>query len=136
MYESVQTTIRRERIETDFERLRNNFAAAAGIYQQYLNELRTKHPEVRIGLESNLFEILQRERVQAYQVQGGAVFIDNFSQKTIEVPVQDIRTKSLLHVLAVNLKKLSSKYPKLLSEFDSRLTEYFHQELIDVIEVD
>lgn len=58
------------------------------------------------------------------------------TEKTVEVPVQDIRTKSLLHVLAVNLKKLSSKYPKLLSEFDSRLTEYFHQELIDVIEVD
>lgn len=44
LFEGVQISIRRERIEQDYERLRNNFAAAAGIYQQHLNELRTKHP--------------------------------------------------------------------------------------------
>ena len=52
------------------------------------------------------------------------------------MPVQDARAKHLLHLLAVQLKRLSGKYPKILSEMDIRLTEFFQQELIDVIEVD
>ena len=63
--------------------------------------------------------------MQAYQIQGGAVFIDNFSQRTVEVPVQDARTKQLLHMLAVQLKKIVEKYPKLSGEIDNRLMEYF-----------
>jgi hypothetical protein len=39
-------------------------------------------------------------------------------------------------MLATNLKTLSAKYPKLLTEIDSKLVEFFQQELIDVIEVD
>ena len=65
--------------------------------------------------------------MQAYQIQGGAVFIDNFSQRTVEVPVQDARTKQLLHMLAVQLKKIVEKYPKLSGEIDNRLMEYFQQ---------
>jgi hypothetical protein len=38
--------------------------------------------------------------------------------------------------LATNYKKLFTKYPKLYDEMDSRLSEFFSQELIDVMEVD
>ena len=86
-------------------------------------------------MDYEITNLLQKTNVRTYNV-NGIETVEVKSEKTVEVPVQDIRTKSLLHVLSVNLKKLSSKYPKLLSEFDSRLTEYFHQELIDVIEVD
>jgi hypothetical protein len=33
--------------------------------------------------------------------------------KTVEIPVQDARTKHLIHLLATNYKKLFTKYPKL-----------------------
>jgi hypothetical protein len=52
------------------------------------------------------------------------------------VPVQDARTKHLLHLFASQLKKFTAKYPKLEGEMDSKLKEFFQQELIDVIEVD
>jgi divalent metal cation (Fe/Co/Zn/Cd) transporter len=39
-------------------------------------------------------------------------------------------------LLASNLKKLTLKYPKLQSEMDGKLMEFFQQELIDMIEVD
>ena len=39
-------------------------------------------------------------------------------------------------MLAVQMKKFTSKYPKLMDEMDVRLTEFFQQELIDIIEVD
>lgn len=48
--------------------------------------------------------------------------MERYSEKTIEIPVQDSRAKHLLHLFAVELKKLSSKYPKILSEMDIRLT--------------
>lgn len=62
--------------------------------------------------------------------------MNDFSQRTIEVPVQDARTKHLLHLFAVELKRLIQTYPKLSGEIDSRVSEFFQQELIDLIEVD
>lgn len=56
--------------------------------------------------------------------------------KVIEVPVQDTKTKQLIYMLAVQLKKNFDKYPKLRDECDSRLYEFFQQELIDVMEAD
>jgi hypothetical protein len=45
----------------------------------------------------------------------------------IEVPVQDLRTKNLIHMLATQLKKNLDKYPKLREECDARLIEFFQQ---------
>lgn len=42
----------------------------------------------------------------------------------------------MIHLLAVEMKRFCSKYPKLLHEMDGRLTEFFQQEIIDVIQVD
>lgn len=56
--------------------------------------------------------------------------------RTVEVPVQDTRTKSLIHSLSKEMKRLTSKYPQLRDDMDSRLMEYFQQELIDLVEVD
>jgi hypothetical protein len=46
------------------------------------------------------------------------VFIDSYTEKVVEVPVQDARTKHLLHLLAVQMKKLTTKYPQILKEID------------------
>ena len=54
----------------------------------------------------------------------------------MEVPIQDARTKHLIHLRATQMKKNFDKYPKLREECDTRLYEFFQQELIDVIESD
>ena len=71
-----------------------------------------------------------------FKTSGDVVNLERFSEKVIEVPVQDTRTKQLIHLLSVQMKKFSTKYPKLQDEMDQRLTEYFQEELIDVMEVD
>ena len=50
--------------------------------------------------------------------------------------MQDARTKQLIQLLAANLKRLSGKYPKLLTELDSRLVEFFQEEVVDIINAD
>lgn len=54
----------------------------------------------------------------------------------MEVPVQDVRTKRLVHLLTNNLKTMSQKYPKLKEELNAEILELFNQEIIDLIEVD
>ena len=66
----------------------------------------------------------------------GVVHLTDYRDRIVEVPVQDSRTKHLVHMLAVQMKKYFDKYPKLINECDTRLYEFFQQELIDVIEVD
>jgi len=66
--------------------------------------------------------LLQREKVVALQAESKAIFIDvDVSAKIIEVPVQDARTKHLIHLLAYELKRLFLKYPKIQGEIDPKL---------------
>ena len=48
----------------------------------------------------------------------------------------DAHTKSLIHLLSVQMKKNFDKYPKLRDECDPRLVEFFQQEMIDIIQAD
>jgi hypothetical protein len=59
--------------------------------------------------------LIENDKVIVDRVEGGTVFMERYIEKTIEVPVQDSRTKYLLHLFAVELKKLSTKYPKIYS---------------------
>lgn len=79
--------------------------------------------------------LLLKSGVVAYN-SNGFTTIETQSNKTIEVAVQDSRTKHLIYLLATNLRRLSDKYPKLSSEFSPELAEFFQQELIDVIDAD
>ena len=79
--------------------------------------------------------MLRAENIQT-SVANGIVSVIETRDKVIEVPIQDARTKHLIHMLAVQMKKNFDKYPKLRDECDSRLYEFFQQELIDVIESD
>ena len=54
----------------------------------------------------------------------------------VEVPVQDARTKHLIHLLAREFRRLFYKYPKIQGEISENLAEFLQQEIIDVIEVD
>ncbi len=51
-------------------------------------------------------------------VVGGVAQITEYREKVVEVPVQDARTKHLIHLLAVQLNKYFGKYPKLREECD------------------
>jgi len=97
-----------------------------------LTRLTSKYPTERADLDFEITNILQRTNVTVYNV-NGVETVDVFSEKTVQVPVQDSRTKHLIHLLATNLKTLSAKYPKLLTEIDIKQVEFFQQEIIDVI---
>lgn len=46
-------------------------------------------------------------------VVNGIVNLTDYRDRVVEVPVQDARTKHLIHMLAVQMKKYFEKYPKL-----------------------
>lgn len=43
----------------------------------------------------------------------GLVNLVDYKDRVVEVPVSDARTKHLIHMLAVQMKKFFEKYPKL-----------------------
>jgi len=63
---------------------------------------------------------LRGENIQTIAANGVVTLIET-RDKVIEVPIQDARTKHLIHMLAVQMKKNFDKYPKLRDECDSRL---------------
>ena len=87
-------------------------------------------------MDPRIFDMLKDQKITVFKTSNDIVHLERFSERTVEVPVQDARTKHLMHMLAVQMKKFTSKYPKLYDEMDKRLTEFFQQELIDIIEVD
>ncbi len=128
--------IERRKMEDDHTRLREQFQAAISIYQNQIEKIRKDNPGIKIDVDTRLFEMLREQRLSVFKLAGDIVHLERFSERTVEVPVQDARTKHLMHLLAVQMKKFTSMYPKLNAEMDGRLTEFFQQELIDVMEVD
>jgi len=133
--ETVTQIAERAKNEERYNKLRANFAAAAGLFKNQLDRLKLQYPNARFEFDSGIFDILQGERVDTINV-SGVVQVERYTEKTIEVPVQDSRTKHLIHLLASHMKKWFEKYPKLREDIDIRLSEFFQQELIDIIEVD
>lgn len=134
--ESVSLAIERRKMQDDYDRLREQFQAAISIYQNQIEKIKKDNPGIRIDVDTRLFEMLREQRLSVFKLAGDIVHLERFSERTVEVPVQDARTKHLMHLLAVQMKKFTAKYPKLNQEMDGRLTEFFQQELIDVMEVD
>lgn len=134
--ESVEVALQRRRMEEDYGRLKDQFGVAVGIFQAQIDRIKKDNPSFRFDLDAKIFEILKDQRIQVYKTAGDIVHLERFSERTVEVPVQDARTKHLIHLLAVQMKKFCGKYPKLQEEMDVRLTEFFQQELIDIMEVD
>lgn len=134
--ESVDIAISRRKMEEDYLRLKDQFGVAVGIFQGLIERLKKENPGLRIDLDQKVFDILKDHRISVFKTGSDIVHLERFSERTVEVPVQDARTKHLIHLLAVQMKKFCGKYPKLLDEMDVRLTEFFQQELIDIIQVD
>lgn len=126
LYNALQIENNLEKATKEIETLRANFNSAASVWQNQLTRLVSKYPTERADLDYEITNILKRVGVSAYTVNGVEI-VEVRSEKTVEVPVQDSRTKHLIHLLATNLKTLSAKYPKLLTEIDSKLVEFFQQ---------
>lgn len=83
LYSDVETTIRRIEAEEELGRLRENFAAAASIYVQAIDDLKIQHPELRLSVPRNLFDILERSQVSVYKTEGQGISIVDESHKTV-----------------------------------------------------
>ena len=57
-------------------------------------------------------QLLRSENIQV-SIVNGLVNVVETQERVIEVPIQDSRTKHLIHMLAVQMKKYFDKYPKL-----------------------
>lgn len=132
---AVQLQTDNERLTKEIETLRANFASAASIWKNQVSQVRAKYPGDRFDLDNEITALLQKVNVRTYNV-NGVETVEVRSERTVEVPVVDVRTKGLIHIFAKSLKTLSGRYPRLLTELDARVVEFFQQELIDVIEVD
>lgn len=132
---AVQLQADNDRLTKDIETLRANFASAASIWKNQVGQIRSKYPNERFDIDTEITTLLQRVNVKTYNV-SGIETVEVKSERTVEVPVMDIRTKGLIHLFATSLRTLSAKYPKLVTELDARVVEFFQQEIIDVMEVD
>lgn len=120
-------------LDDKYAKLKAQLATFSGLVRTQFDRLRTSG--VKFEYESNLNQLLTAEGLDISVVNGIANVID-YREKIVEVPVQDSRTKHLIHLLAIQMKKYLDKYPKLKEECDGRLTEFFTQEIIDLIEAD
>ena len=96
----------------------------ASLYKTQMDKLRSQG--TRIENELNMEQFLRSQNIQTI-IANGVVNVTEIKERLIEVPIQDSRTKHLIHMLAVQMKKNFDKYPKLKEECDVRLYEFFQQ---------
>lgn len=125
--ESVELAIHRRKMEDDYTRLRDQFGVAVGIFQGQIERLQKEGGNFRLDIDARIFDMLKDQKITVFKTSNDIVHLERFSERTVEVPVQDARTKHLMHMLAVQMKKFTQKYPKLVDEMDVRLTEFFQQ---------
>ena len=101
MYQKTRNSLDMFALTFEHQRLVENFSIAATIYADIVAKLKKQNLNVGLPFEiDNLFELLHREKVTAFQVPVGNIFIEMDSKsKVVEVPVQDARTKHLIHLL-------------------------------------
>ena len=103
LYEKMQNSIEKYKIMQEYKRIKENFSIAAGIFNDLVAQLKKDNANYRLPREvDNIFELLKREKVTVFQGVSGVLNIElsNAVAKVVEVPVQDARTKHLIHLLA------------------------------------
>ena len=98
-------------LDDRYQKLRAQFSTFGGLLRSQFDRLRNL-PGVKLDFESNLNQLLATEGLEVSVVNGIANIID-YKEKVVEVPIQDARTKHLIHLLAVQMRKYFEKYPKL-----------------------
>lgn len=101
LYQKVQYSIDIYHMGEDYRRIKENFAIAAGIYREFIAVLKEKNVNMQFPIQTDrLFEVLQASETVGVQVQSGAIFITEGKEKVVEVPVQEVQTKRLIHLFA------------------------------------
>ena len=75
---------------------------------------------VKFDYENEFNTLMRGEGVNA-SIVNGVVNVIDYRDRVVEVPVSDARPTHLIHMLAVQMKKMFEKYPKLREECDARL---------------
>jgi hypothetical protein len=117
--------------------LSEKFRVAAELYRRQIEQLRRDNPSLSISFDDQILETLRMANTRVTDINAaGAVQIEKEVKVTKEVPVQDARTKYLIHALSMHLKRLHEKYPKLKGELDAKLTEFLSEEMVEMIHND
>lgn len=103
-------TAQTKAVEEKYNRLRSQITAFSGLVNSQFEKLRAQG--IRFEYESNLSALLREESLDV-SVVNGVLNLTEFREKVVEVPIQDARTKHLIHMLAIQMKKYFEKYPKL-----------------------
>ena len=122
-----------EKLNQKYNNIRSQLQSFGSLFRSQSERLKSQG--FRFENESALDTLLRSENIQTSMVNNVVNLIET-RDKVVEVPIQDARTKHLIHMLAVQMKKNFDKYPKLREECDARLYEFFQQEIIDVMEID
>lgn len=94
--------------------MKEQFGVAVGIFQSQVQSLKETNPGINLSMDPKVLQFLHENKINVYKTSGDIVHLERFSEKTVEVPVQDSRTKHLIHLFATEMKRLTGKYPKLL----------------------
>ena len=97
-------------LDDKYQKLRSQLSTVSGLLRNESTKLRSSG--VRLESESSLNQLLTSEGLDIHVVNGIAQVID-YKEKIVEVPVQDARTKHLIHMLSTQMRKNFEKYPKL-----------------------
>ena len=98
------------KLEEKYARLRGQLASFSSLFKTQLDKLRNSG--VKFENEATLDQLLRSEGIQT-SIANGVVTVFEHQDRLVQVPVQDVRTKDLISVLSVQLKKLVERYPKL-----------------------
>ena len=105
---------RYEEANKEVKTLRDTLAAASGIWLKQLNGYRMKYPNDNWDVDASITDKLRTLKIEPMNVKDYC-FLEVHTDKTVEVPVQDTRTKNMIHLLMTNIRKLSEKYPQIKS---------------------
>lgn len=97
-------------VEDKYNRLRSQLNAFSGLVSTQFEKLRSQG--IRFEYEGNLNALLRDEKIET-SVVNGVLNLTDIKERVVEVPIQDARTKHLIHMLATQMKKYFEKYPKL-----------------------
>jgi hypothetical protein len=97
-------------LELKYNSLRDRFGGFSSLIKAQSEKLRGTG--VTLDFEADLNALVRSEGINV-SIVNGLVNVVDYKDRVVEVPVSDARTKHLIHMLAVQMKKFFEKYPKL-----------------------
>ena len=112
--------------------MRTTFETVMGVWNKQLRDISAKYPEDSWKIDQGILDKIQNYKLEALHFNDFA-FLELRAETSNEI-VQEKNTLEIIKLFAVNLKRLTDKYPKLNAELDERIQEYYSQQVIDGID--